>query len=164
MLEGRFRITVPRLGMIHYVRNRITELGDESFLKMITRADVVDVASGGNFYIGMCRGTDDKTNALSDVPNEPTVLNGYSRKAVARDATGWPTISKVNGIWRALSAAVSFTASGGNFDQAFNRVFLCNVSSGSAGLLLAYSGQLEEDFTLTPALSPITVEYELWMR
>lgn len=124
------------------VPNTLLDEGEESFIKMITQADVGDVAAGGNFYVGLCGSAFAETDTLATLAGEPTVTNGYAREAVTRDATGWPTLLSVGGKWMARTAQIDFTASGGDFSTSIWRAFLCNVASGSSGLLFSVSAAL----------------------
>lgn len=161
-MRGRFHISWGDNKVI--IPNRIFDGGEESFLKMITRADVVDVASGGNFYVGLCDDNVVDSRDLTTLTGEPGVVNGYARQAITRDAIGWPTISAVGQMFRALSAQVTFTAVGGNFDTAIKRVFLCNVASGTAGILFAMSGRLAGQPITVQVGTPLNIQYELFIR
>ena len=118
----------------------ITYEGEQSLLEMLFQGDNIIVPAAGNFYLGLCNQTPDKNDTLADISTEPTVANGYARQAISRDVTGFPTIEQVNNETRVVSLVINFTAAGGAFDASFTRAFLCNVSAGSAGILLAYSG------------------------
>ena len=118
----------------------ITTEGEENFLKMLFQGDNTIVAAGANFYLGLCNQTPDKADTLSDISTEPLVANGYARIPISRDITGFPVIEQVNGESRIVSLVLNFAASGGDFSASFTRAFLCNVSSGSAGILFAYTG------------------------
>ncbi len=131
----------------------ITLVGQQSLLKMMWQANVTDVASGGNFYLGICDANADEADILADVTGEPTGAGGYARQAISRDAIGWPTISAVNGIWRARSVAVNFAASGADFDKPLHRLFLCNAASGTTGILYGYSSALTMPVTITDGTS-----------
>ena len=146
------------------IPNQITVEGEETFLKMITRADVADVASGGNFFLGLTGLSVANTNTLTQVAvAEPTVTNNYSRKPITRNAAGFTDISQVNGIFRAQSAVVNFTATPGNYSTSIYRLFLCNVVSGTVGKLFSVSAPLLTPRLITPT-TPYSVAFELWMR
>lgn len=161
-MKGRFQITLPS-GEIITVPNIITSQGEESFLKMITRADVAEVAAGGNWYIGLCEEIVDKVDTLVGITTEPTGAGGYARKAVERDATGWPTIAVSGPSFRALTKQVDFAASGANFSRTFTRLFLTNVASGTAGRLFAYSGALATPLLVLDGQTH-SARYELYLR
>ncbi len=161
-MRGRFHIS---WGNKHFILpNRIFDEGEESFLKMIFQADVADVSAGGNFFIGLCDDNDADNRTLATLIGEPGVVNGYGRKAITRDATGWPTIAVAGKMFRALSAQVTFTASGGSFDTAIKRAFLCNVTSGTGGLLFALSGRLSGQPITVPVGTPLNAQYEVFLR
>lgn len=125
------------------IRNQVTLEGAISLQKMAFQGATSDIAVGGNFYIGLCRMVDEPliTYTLTDVTNEPTTAGGYARKAVTRDATGWPTQVTVNNVPLIRTKVVTFAASGADFDQAHNRLFLTDASSGTSGILFAISGK-----------------------
>lgn len=160
-MRGQFKLWLPS-GLL-VLPNNVLDEGEESFLKMIVQASVADVAAGGNFYVGMCGLTFAESTTLATLVGEPTVTNGYARKAVTRNATDWPTVDLVGGVRRAATGILTFTASGGNFSVGFSRLFLCNVASGSAGKLFSVSGALPSPIIVTPT-TPLPVTYELYLR
>lgn len=127
----------------------ITHEGESEFLKMIFHGDDTLIAPAGNFYLGLCNQTPDKTDVLTDITTEPTVTNGYARKAITRDLTGFPTIEIINNETRIVSLTLIFTASGGDFSTSFTRAFLTDQASGTVGKLLAYSGAYSSPVLLT---------------
>ena len=120
----------------------LTYEGEEALGQILFQGDNAIVAAGGNFYLGLCNQIPDKNDTLVDITTEPTVTNGYARIAIPRSAAGFPTIDVVNGETRILSLLRTFTASGGDFSSSFTRAFLCNVASGSTGILFGFSGAL----------------------
>jgi len=146
------------------IPNIITDEGELSFLKMIGRADVADVASGGNFFMGLCEEVPADADTLASITTEPTSAGGYARQPISRDATGWPVVGAVGDAGRIQSLLVSFTASGANFSRTFQRAFLCNVVSGTAGLLFSYSGLLPNPIQLDDGDPAHTSKYELYLR
>ena len=142
--------------------NNLIDEGEESFLKMIVRADVSDVAAGGNFYVGLMGSTFAETTTLATLAGEPSSAGTYARQAVARNSSGWPTVEQVSGKFRAVSAQLTFTAVGANFDTAFSRTFLCNVASGSSGLLFSVSSPLTSALTVAIG-SPLVMQYILYI-
>lgn len=160
MLKGRFIIKTPKKEII--LPNLIVDEGLESFLKMMLQAATGDVSAGGNFYVGICGTSAPQTDwDLTDIAGEPSSAGGYSRQAVTRDATGWPTVSAVNSLWRARTADVTFAASGADFDATLNRLFLCNASSGTSGVLFAVSAALTTPITIANGESYPTA-YEIY--
>lgn len=160
-LQGRF-IFWPGTPKQLIVPNTIVDEGEEAFLKMLMQGDVGDVALGGNFYVGLCADTPAETDVLTDIASEPSSAGGYARLALSRDATGFPTIDQVSGVFRAQSKVITFTASGVDFDTAIDRAFLCNVISGTSGVLFAYSGALPSALTVSDGDS-LPVQYELYL-
>ena len=144
------------------IPNMIVDEGEESFLKMLMQGDVADVALGGDFYVGLCADSPVEADTLSDIATEPSSTGGYARIALSRDATGFPTIDQVGGVYRAQSKTITFTASGVDFDTAIDRAFLCNVASGTAGVLFAYSGALPSTRIITVG-TPLPMQYEIYL-
>lgn len=157
-MHGQFRFFLPEGEIV--IPNTVVDNGEEQFLKAIFQ-NVFPIAGGGNFYIGLCNQVPADLDVLGSITTEPNVLNGYARKAITRDATGWPTIDQVNSDKRITSAQVTFTAAGGSFDKSFTRAFLCDVSSGSTGNLFAYSGALSQAITLADTQS-FAMQYEFF--
>lgn len=163
MFKGEYIFRHGTRKQILRVPNIITDAGEISFLKMVFQGDITDVSLGGNFYLGLCgEAAVAGDSELSDISDEPSVTNGYARKAVTRDATGWPTITEINGVHRVVTAMQTFTASGGTFSLPITRVFLCNVSSGSSGILFSFSGKLMTPITVAPG-DPLEVLYSVFM-
>ena len=144
------------------IPNMITDEGEEAFLKMLMQGDATIVAAGGNFYVGLSSDTPVETITLGDLAAEPSSANGYARQAVTRDATGFPTITQVNGVYCVTSALISFTPSGGDFDTDIDRMFLCDAATGTSGTLFAFSGALPAPITVTEA-APFSAQYRLYL-
>lgn len=161
-MRGRF-IFWPDTPHQLIVPNNVLDEGEDTFLKMITQADVADVAAGGNFFVGLCGNTFDETTTLATLTGEPSAAGGYARQAIARNNVGWPTISVVNGIRRAQSLTVTFAAVGANFSTTFQRAFLCNVVSGTVGKLFAVSGALPAAIQVNDGQN-FPMRYELYLR
>lgn len=98
-----------------------------------------------NFYLGLTSANLNYNSVLADATAGEPVGNGYARQPLVRSGSGW-TVELVNGLYRARSANVTFTASA-NWASTYSRMFLANVVSG-AGKLFAASG---------PSPSPISV-------
>lgn len=162
MLHAQYRF-FPGTKREIIVPNLITDEGEESFLKQILRADVTDVSAGGNWYLGLCEETPGETDTLASITTEPTSAGGYARQAFTRDATGVPTIELVNDAFRGVSITLTFAASGADFSRSIQRAFLCNVASGTAGILYSYSGLLPNAITILNG-ADIQVKYELFLR
>jgi len=143
--------------------NIITDEGELSFLKMIGRADVVDVAASGDFFMGLCEEVPADADTLASITTEPTSAGGYAREPISRDGTGWPVLGAIGNAARIQSLQVDFIASGANFNRTFQRAFLCNVVSGTSGLLFAYSGLLPNPIQVDDGQTH-SAKYELYLR
>ena len=161
-MRGQFRFTLPN-GEEIIVPNIITDQGEEDLLKMILQADVAIISAGGNWFVGLCEETPGETDTLASISTEPTSAGGYARQPIARNTTGWPTISQVNDAFRGLSLQITFAASGADFSRTIQRAFLTNVASGTAGRLFAYSGLLPNPLLITDG-NNLPVKYELFLR
>ncbi len=161
-LHGQYRF-FPDTPQEIVVPNLITDEGEESFLKQIMQADVIDVSAGGNWFLGLCEETPAETDTLVSITTEPTSAGGYARQPFARNTTGVPTVELINDAHRAISLALVFAASGANFSRSIQRAFLCNVVSGTSGILYSYSGLLPNSITVQDGAN-ITVKYELFLR
>lgn len=142
------------------VPNTVTLDGEESYLKMIFQNNDLIVAGGGNFYVGMCDENFDKDYTLADLTGEPTV--GYARVANVRSSVGWPTVEPVGESVRVLSQVLTFTATD-DWDSAVSRAFLCNVISGTSGILFGVSGLLPIPLQLNNA-QVLPLQYEVFLR
>lgn len=143
--------------------NTVVDAGEVAFLKMCLQGDGSVVSVGGNYYIGLCGDGQTETTTLSTLVGEPTATNGYARQAITRDTTGWPLVDLVVGTARARSRAVTFSASGGDYNTAFTRFFLCSVGSGTSGVLFSYSAPLPEAYLLKSG-NAFPVAYELYLE
>lgn len=163
LFMGRFHVLLPGFAEPLVIPNLVTDQGEESFLKMIWRADVAEVASGGNWYLGLCEEVPGEADTLVSITTEPTSAGGYARQPFTRDATGVPTIEQISDAYRALSAQVTFTATGADFSRTFQRLFVTNVLSGTAGRLFAYSGPLPDPVQILDGQS-FVARYESYLR
>lgn len=156
---GRF-IFFPDTPKQFIIPNNVLSAGRELFLKQVFQADT----SVTDFYLGLMGAAFADDTTLADIlaSSEPTIgTGGYAREQLTRDSTDWPTIQQVNGEWQARSKLVTFTASGADFDTSVSRAFLCDVSAGSAGNLLAVSGALPAALTIADGDS-LPIKYENW--
>lgn len=92
-----------------------------------------DAAGNATLYLGLdARASLAEADTLTSLTSEPSG-NGYARQTITA-ATDW-TVSQDSGDYQAASATQTFTASGGAWG-AVTKMFLCDVSTGTAGLLL----------------------------
>ena len=92
-----------------------------------------DAAGNAALYLGLdARASLAEADALTDLVSEPSG-DGYGRQTITA-ATDW-TVSQDSGDYQAASDTQTFTASGGAWG-AVTKLFLCDVASGTAGLLL----------------------------
>lgn len=161
-MRGQF-VLFPGTPKQIIIPNRVVDTGEQSFLQMIFQGSIADVALGGNFYIGLCEEVPDDTDTLATITTEPTSAGGYAREAVTRDAIGWPTVQLINTDYMIESKTVTFTATGADFSRAINRLFLCNILSGTGGKLFAYSGPLANSITLLDGAS-LPLKYQFFLR
>lgn len=145
----------------HAVPNVVTDGGIEAILKAAFRQEDI----GASLYVGLCGDLPhSKASTLADLSDELAVANGYARQEIPSSAVGWPVVEKTaSGFWRIVSQTLTFTATGGDFSAPFNRAFLCNVASGSAGILLAMSGERPISIQVTDGNSR-TIHYELFLN
>jgi len=161
-MRGQYRF-FPGTKREIVVPNLITDEGEESFLKQILQADVIDVSAGGNWFLGLCEETPGEDDTLATITTEPTSAGGYARQSFARNTTGVPTIEKVNEAFRGVSLTLTFAAAAADYSRSIQRAFLCNVASGTAGILYSYSGLLPNPITILDGTN-IAVKYELFLR
>lgn len=145
------------------IPNNLTRQGEQAFLRMIGQARVADVASAGNFYVGLMEDNFSKNKTLADIVGEPTGAGGYARQAVTRDAAGWPVVDDVNDIDFIETADIEFAAVAANYSTAVGRLFLCNAASGAGGLLFSVSSALPNPLQIVDGQTQI-FRYRLYMR
>lgn len=102
-------------------------------------------------YAGLVSGapTADMTQGAMD---EPTIgTNGYARIAIARNDTDWPTLG-ISGVEAYMETKwLTWLPTGGNFNQAIQRVMLVGGSTYSGSdPVYALSSPLDAALTLTP--------------
>lgn len=156
---GRF-IFFPGTPKQIIIPNNVLSAGRELFLKQVFQAD----SSVSDFYLGLMGSAFADDTTLADIlaSSEPTIgTGGYARAKLTRNTTDWPTVQQVNGEWQVRSKLVTFTASGADFDTSVSRAFLCDISAGSSGNLLAVSGALPAAMTIADGES-LPVIYENW--
>lgn len=113
--------------------NLLHDEGEEAVLSAYFDTDASGFgAPPANLYMGLRTNSPAEGDTLASGLTEVSGT-GYARGAVST-TTGF-TLSQVSGDWRATSGSVVFTASG-TWTGATN-LFLCTVSSGTSGKLIA---------------------------
>lgn len=157
-MRGEFIITPPNGGKI-IVPNTIVAEGAEAYLARIFQG-----ASITGFYVGLCDQVPDNADVLTDITSEPTIgVNGYARVNLAQNGTDWPTISTEDEESFILSKQCDFTGSGGAFDAAHTRLFLCSVATGTAGTLYAFSAALASAVTVADGVT-WSAQYKMYLN
>ncbi len=156
-MRGEFIILQPNGNEI-ILPNTIVAEGTEEYLKRIFQG-----ASITGFFVGLCDQGPTHGDVLTSVTSEPTIgVNGYARQALVQNGTDWPIINTANEETSIESKQIDFTASGGDFDNAHSRLFLCSVVSG-AGLLYAYSAALQVA-TLVLDTETFSAKYRMYLN
>lgn len=96
--------------------NNISLAGAEMILAAAFRNDVP------TFFMALVTGVPDADMTMATMA-EPTVANGYERKAITRDGAGWPTVGVI-GNERFISTDWIEWIPTGDFDVAIQRVAL----------------------------------------
>lgn len=140
-MRGEFR---GRDGLV--LPNNITSEGARVILAAAFRNDVP------TFYAGLVTGVP-SLSLTSATLTEPAIgTNGYARVAIARSAVGWPTQGESAGERYIETDWLTFTASGGDFSQAIQRVALLGTSTyNSADLVYALSAALPATRVIGPS-------------
>jgi hypothetical protein len=114
-----------------HLPNVLHKQGEEYMLTALFKTTLLTVPTF--YYLGLDnRTTPDIADALpTGLQGEPT-SNGYSRQAVS-SASGF-TIEEVDGVMRATSLVVSFTASGGTWGPVSN-LFLTDKINNTGYLI-----------------------------
>jgi hypothetical protein len=137
MFLGRF---INGNGLI--LPNNITAPGIEKILDMAFRDDSHD------FWVGLCQGVYDPDMLIQDL-TEPTIgVNGYARQQITRDETGWPVDGRANNEPFLESLDLVWAASGGDFDEAITRMFICHDETATTGAVFALSASLPDELTI----------------
>lgn len=154
-LRGEFRF---QSGLI--VPNNVTEAGATAILAAALRDTVP------TFWVGLCNAVFEPDLDIGDIEEPTLATNGYARKAVTRDAVGWPGGGVVNGESYLESLPLVWAAVGGPFDLAVTRMFLCQTENGLAGDVLALSAPLPDELLIDVDTAEVdrTFKYRLYMR
>lgn len=142
------------------IPNNITTAGANMLLAAALRNTVP------TFWVGLCSAVYQPDLQIEDVVEPTLATNGYTRFAVARDSTGWPSDGLVNGEVYFESLPLIWEAVGGPFDQPVTRMFLCGTDVGLTGDIWALSAALPEDLIVdTDTLEPDrTFQYRIFGR
>lgn len=141
------------------VPNNVTTYGIQSILAMaLQNTDL-------NLWVGLCSAVYEPDLQIEDVV-EPTIgVNGYVRKAIMRDNTGWPTAGLVN-LQPYLETDDLIWEPSGEFDQSFSRMFICTHETNTTGNIFAISGSLNEEVVWdeTTLEADRTLKYRIYSR
>lgn len=136
----------------------ITQAFEEILLNSALRGDVSKLPD--TYYLGLCANHEvDRTMTLADISE--VVGDGYTRLACPRTAIGWQPVKEETDCLSIRSQQVTFYPTG--TWTPFARMFLCDVSSGTEGTLLAVSSPLPLDVELT-AEQTYPVAFELYLK
>lgn len=126
------------------IYNTLHTLGEEFFLKCCFA--ISEHHPPENYYLGLDnRSTISVDDIVSSLIDEPTGVNGYLRKPV-NSVSGF-TIELVNGVYRATSQIVSFSAAGGGWGPVSN-IFLINTSTNVESSVLLATANLSSAITV----------------
>ena len=141
------------------VPNTVVKDGAEAFLQLLFQAQA---SLPSSFWMGLTNVDYTYDDAvLADIAAGEPTGNGYARQELVRDTDDWD-VSEVNGLMRARSKIVTFTASA-NWDKEWNRMFLCSVETGTAGIIFSFSAKTEDDQAVVSGDGP-SLRYEYWNR
>lgn len=123
--------------------NNVSLAGAEMILKGAFRL------TAQSMYAGLVAGTPTLAMTMNDMV-EPTIgTNGYARVAIAQTALGWPTIGLLVNEKYIESDWLTFEATGGDFDQAIQRVALLGFNTyDGAHDIFALSAALPAEITI----------------
>lgn len=155
-MRGRF---VRGDGLV--LHNNISLMGSKMILEAAFRNTVP------TFVLALVTGTPTLDMTLSGM-EEPTIgVNGYSRKAITRDDTGWPTSAEAGGEWYVGTEWTPWQPEDGPFDKAIQRVALLSSldSTDVDEPILALSAPLPNPVIigLTTPLAQRQFKYEVFL-
>lgn len=103
------------------------------------------------FYAALVAGAATLDMTMGDM-TEPTIgTNGYARVAISQDDTGWPVIANLDSEMYVETDWLTYTASGGNFDETVQRIALVAAGTYTAGdSVFALSGLFPAEIIITP--------------
>lgn len=112
--------------------NNLADEGESDMLDVYFRSATEPATLFGRLY----NDTIVDTDTLALISGEPST-NGYGSVSYATDATDWPTLGLDGGDFQVESLVRTFSASGGSWGPV-DTAILATVSTGTAGLLIAY--------------------------
>ena len=156
MLRGEFRrgdgLVIP---------NNVTSYGAETILRQAIRDE-----NTLNLFVGLCRGLPRADLEVGDIYAPEIGANGYARIALSRNSTDWPVVDTVNDEVFIESKSLVWTATGGEFSEAIQRMFICYTLADLTGAVFALSAPLESPIVITPSTPVLerTYKYRLYLR
>ena len=127
------------------IPNNITVAGRQSLLEAALKNIYTPL------YVGLCVGTYEDGLQVEDL-EEPTLgVNGYVRKLIPRDITGWITEGTINNEAYLETDWLIWVATGSGFDKPMHRMFICFTASDTDGDVFALSGTLPAERTILAA-------------
>lgn len=128
-----------------WLGNTLVDEGEEDILDVYLRGATAPTS----FYLRLYNDTCAETDTLATLQNEVTGTGYPGTHTIARNSTGWPTFAQDGGDWKATSLTISWTNSGGGAWTAATTSVLATVTTGTAGLFIAY-----RDLSATRTLQP----------
>jgi hypothetical protein len=162
-LGGRFWL--PSFGPEAFLPNRFQKEGMQLFLEILFQGDDVSIPlAGGEFFVGLCGNAAVGVDAtLVSITDEVPEVNNYARIPLERNITDWPLIEEIGDQMRVVSKEMTWTATGGDFQSSFTRIFLTDVLTGTAGNLISLSQPMTVPFTVVED-ADFPARYELYFK
>lgn len=149
MMRGEFHFC--HNDRLEEIKNTICKDGANMFGQLLFQNTAF--TNGTALYLGLTNSALDFNSDLTDAAADEISGHGYARQSLTRNSDNW-TVELVNGIYRARSASVTFTASD-DWSSPYSRAFLCDVSSGTSGKLIAASGPTASPISILSGLGPV---------
>ncbi|HMD82453.1 MAG TPA: hypothetical protein VKE92_14150 [Anaerolineales bacterium] len=158
-IGGCFVLIDPKTGReLEEIANTIVGDGADAFLRSLFRGEATAPAT---YYLGLTNASYTFASAtLTAIAAGEPSGNGYARQALVKNTSDW-AVSAVNNQYKAESISVTFTASG-TWSPNWTRMFLCNASSGTSGIVFALSGARSAQ-VVQSGQGP-TLKYRFWLR
>ena len=129
------------------LKNTWVKDGADLALQSIFQAQAVFAAA---FHLGLTGASYTYESAtLASINASEPAGNGYARQSLTRNTTDW-SVSLVNGVMRAASKIVTFTASA-NWDKTWSRMFICDQT---ASKVISLSGATPTPRTVLAGQGP----------